>query len=94
MQLLEDETWHTKIEDIISLLEDIKDPKSIELLYKTAINVPDYDEMRSVAKKCLWALLAINTPEAMEKIYLLKRCDDVYIRDGAAMVLSKKENEM
>lgn len=86
LQLL-DETWHTSEEDIISILELIKDPKSIDKLYEVALNVPDYDDMRAVAKKCIWALSAINTPEAIQKLKLLEKVDDAIIKENAAFEL-------
>lgn len=89
MRLLE-ENWHTEQENIVSLLEDAMDPKSIEILYETAVNVPDYDEMRALAKKCIWALWAIKTPEANEKLKLLQRNNDEIIRDTATQALSEK----
>ncbi|WP_222594648.1 hypothetical protein, partial [Sphingobacterium faecium] len=57
LQLL-DEKWHISEEDIISVLELIKDPKSVNKLYEVALDVPDYDEMRAIAKKCIWSLSA------------------------------------
>jgi len=86
LQLL-DEEWHISEEDIISVLELIKDPKSVEKLYEVAINVPDYDDMRAVAKKCIWALSAINTAEAIEKLKLLEKIDDPIIKENAAFEL-------
>ena len=80
--------WHILEEDIIQVLEIIKDPKSIETLYELALFVPDYDEMRSLAKKCLYALSAINTKESIEKIKILSTFDDDIIRENALMILS------
>jgi hypothetical protein len=82
LQLL-DEKWHTLEEDIVNILELIKDPQSVSKLYDTAINIPDYDDMRALAKKCIWALSAINTPEAVKKLMLLQNSDDQIIRENA-----------
>ena len=78
-----DEDWHQSEEDIIEVLEIIKDPKSIDKLYEVAINIPDYDEMRAIAKKSIWALGAINTPEAIDKLNLLASMDDWIIKENA-----------
>ncbi len=86
LQLL-DEHWHISEEDIVSVLEIIKDPRSVERLYTVAINVPDYDEMRALAKKCMWALSAINTPEAIAKLKLLQNSDDMIIKENATFQL-------
>ncbi|MBB1139577.1 HEAT repeat domain-containing protein [Myroides sp. WP-1] len=88
LQLL-DENWHTSEEDIISVLELIKDPRSVNKLYEVAINVPDYDEMRALAKKCMWALSAINTQEAIQKLELLQNCDDLILRENATFQLEQ-----
>lgn len=91
--LLLDEKWHISEEDIVSVLELIKDPKSIDKLYDVAINVPDYDEMRALAKKCMWALKAINTPEAIEKLRLLQNTDDQIISENATFHLERLVNK-
>lgn len=88
LQLL-DEKWHISEEDIISILELIKDPKSIDKLYEFAIDFPDYDEMRAIAKKCIWALSAINTPEAIQKLKLLEKVDDPIIKENATFELGQ-----
>jgi hypothetical protein len=92
--LLLDEDWHTSEEDIVELLEIIKDPKATNKLYEVAINVPDYDEMRALAKKCMWALSSINTNESIEKLKKLAKSDDSLIAENALFHLEKviKEN--
>lgn len=91
--LLLDEKWHISEEDIVSVLELIKDPNSIDKLYDVAINVPDYDEMRALAKKCMWALRAINTPEAIEKLKLLQNSDDPIISENATFQIENIFNK-
>lgn len=88
LQLL-DEKWHTSEEDIVGVLELIKDPKSVDQLYEVAINVPDYDDMRALAKKCMWSLSAINTPEAIQKLKLLQSCNDPIIEENATFQLEQ-----
>lgn len=88
LQLL-DEKWHISEEDIISVLELIKDPKSVDKLYEVALDVPDYDDMRAIAKKCMWALSAVNTPEAIQKLKLLKKVDDPIIKENAIFQLEE-----
>ncbi|MBL7977136.1 MAG: HEAT repeat domain-containing protein [Bacteroidetes Order II. Incertae sedis bacterium] len=88
LQLL-DEKWHTSEEDIISVLELIKDPKSVDKLYEVALDVPDYDDMRAIAKKSIWALSAVNTPEAIQKLKLLEKVDDPIIKENATFQLEE-----
>lgn len=92
LQLL-DEKWHASEEDIVSVLELIKDAKSIDKLYEVAINVPDYDDMRALAKKCMWALSAINTPEAIQKLKMLEKADDPIIKENATFQLEQVLNK-
>lgn len=77
------ESWHTAVEDIISVLEIIKDPNSVNDLYIRTINVPEYDDMRAIAKKCMWALFEINTTESKDKLILLSKIDDEIISENA-----------
>jgi hypothetical protein len=84
-----DEKWHKSEEDIVSVLELIKDPASIDKLYEIAINVPDYDDMRALAKKCMWALSAINVPEALQKLKMLKNSNDSIIKENATFQLEQ-----
>ncbi len=86
-----DEKWHTSEEDIVNVLEIIKDPRSINKLYDLAINVPNYDDMRALAKKCMWALKAINTVESFEKLKLLKKSKDPIIKENATFQLKTSE---
>lgn len=86
LQLL-DEKWHISEENIVSVLEQIKDPRSVDKLYEIAIDIPDYDEMRALAKKCIFALAAIQTPEAVDKLRLLGESDDDIIKENALSAL-------
>lgn len=88
-----DDHWHTAEEDIVEALEIIKDPKSIDKLYDVAIKVPDYDDMRSLARKCMYALSAINTPEAIAKLELLQGSNDPIIKENATFQLEQVVNK-
>lgn len=82
--LLED--WHHQHENIASLLQDLKDPSSIECLYQTALThfaYLDYDEAYALAVKCIWALGDINTDDAKGKLLLLAHSDNDIIRENA-----------
>lgn len=88
-----DEDWHSSEEDIVSLLELIKDPKSVDKLYDVAINIPEYDDMRALAKKCMWALSSINTSESVKKLILLKESNDPIIKENATFQLKEVINK-
>ena len=88
-----DQKWHILIEDVVEVIGLTKDPKAINKLYEVAINVPDYDEMRALAKKCIYALVLINTPEAIEKLRILEKSDDPIIQENAAFQLDHLTNQ-
>ncbi|MBK9391745.1 MAG: hypothetical protein IPN68_16720 [Bacteroidetes bacterium] len=81
--------WHDRHEDIVMTLLEIKDPLSIDCIYKAALHIPAWDEGRSLAKKCIWALKAIGTSDAIDKIEKLANLDDVIIREVASMNLGR-----
>lgn len=81
--------WHCCHEDIVLLLEEILDPKSVHCLYKTVMNVSDYFDGRSLVKKCIWTLGAINTVEAIEKLNLMLEIEDEVIKEVVTMQLNK-----
>lgn len=85
--ILIDSKWHTFEEDIVNLLEEVADPRAVEKLYQVAIDIPDYDDMRALAKKCMWALRAINTKESIEKLTTLKNHKDEIISENAVFML-------
>lgn len=90
---LAEEDWHLDIEVVVEIIELTKDPKAVNKLFELAVNVPDYDEMRALAKKCMYALAAINTPEAIEKLMILKESDDPIIQENAAFQLEYLTNQ-
>lgn len=84
-----DKRWHISEEDIVQVLELIKDPKSVEKLYQVAVHVPEYDDMRALAKKCMWALSAIKTSESIKKLEQLEASMDSIISENAKFQLEQ-----
>jgi|GEM_PF-4595722 len=83
--------WHFSQEDIAMMLEEIKDPISVECLYIAALNIPDHDDGCSLAKKCIWALGSINTSPAIEKLKLLAGNNNYIISEVAKMELDNRQ---
>lgn len=80
------EDWHFSHEDIVSLLQGIKSPKSIDTLYKTALTefeYLNYDDTYALARKCIHALGEINTEKAKEKLILLAQSNIPIIKEKA-----------
>lgn len=86
------ETWHYGHESIVWALQEIKSPRTVEVLFKTAfakISYLDYDDTghNSLRLHCIWALGEINTPEAKEKLKLLTQSDDPMVKERATHML-------
>lgn len=86
------ESWHYRHEDIASLLQDTKSPTSIEALNSAimeSFEYLDFDDSYSLAVKCIWALGAIGTSDAMGKLGELSKSDNTIIRDNATKQLKR-----
>ena len=87
------EPWHYQHENIVSLLQELKAPQSVDALY-TAIfshfKYLDYDDSFSLARKCIHALGDINTAYSREKLTLLTSSDIPIIREKAQKQLNYK----
>jgi hypothetical protein len=63
--------WHPRHEDLVSALQKMKNPASVEALCTAATThhaYLDYDELFGLARKCTWALADIGTPLARKKL--------------------------
>ncbi|MHB8065639.1 MAG: hypothetical protein ACYDG2_23975 [Ruminiclostridium sp.] len=86
------ETWHFQHENIASIFQKIKSPKTVECLYKTALTQFEYlefDDAFALAVKCIWALGDINTTESREKLILLTQSENEIIKDNATNQLNR-----
>jgi HEAT repeat protein len=88
------EDWHTQHENLIGNLQEIADPQTIPAIkraidLKTSLLYLEYDDYGSYYKKCLWALQAIGTPEAISAIEDCTYSRDSLLRDQALHRLSK-----
>jgi hypothetical protein len=71
-----EEDWHHSHEDIADALQDIRGPSTVDRLYRAALRKHDYlayNDSKSLAVKCIWALHDIGTYEAVEKLKLLSQ---------------------
>jgi hypothetical protein len=55
-------------EDLVDTLAEIADPSSVDCLRDTFRWRPPWDEFGQLARKAVWALRGIDTPEALEVI--------------------------
>lgn len=90
---LADETWHFQHENIASIFQKIKSPKTVECLYKTTLTQFDYlefDNSFALAVKCIWALGDINTVESRKKLELLTQSENEIISKNAIYQLKRQ----
>lgn len=91
------EDWHISHEDIIRQLQDAEDPRAIPFLkqvieLKPRMDYLDYDDYGAFYKKCLWALKAIGTEEAIAVIRDCASSNIEALRDEARYRLTKIES--
>ena len=79
--------WHRSHEDLVDMLGEIADEQAVDCVYKTALDVPPYDEGRALARKCIWALKDIGTSDAFDRLKLLAQSEDPIIKETAMLNL-------
>lgn len=70
-------------ENIIDMLGEVGTEECVDSIYHAALRIPDYDDARSYARKCIWALRDIGGAKAAEKLRLLSMHEDPLIREHA-----------
>lgn len=86
--------WHFLHENIVSILQQLRSPESIEILYQTAkkeYKYLDYDDTHSLARKCMFALGDIATPEAIEKLKLLLHSPNTDLQEYAKEQFNRED---
>jgi hypothetical protein len=89
--------WHYQHEDIASWLQGLRVPATADALAKAALIKHDYmdaDDSHPFARKCIWALADIGTPEARAHLESLARADDTEIAAYAQRRLDKWNEEL
>lgn len=84
--------WHFQHENIAKMLQKLKDPLSVNYLFKAAMAEYDYlayDDSNSLAVKCIWALGDINTSSSRDKLTLLANSDTPRIKKSALHQLDR-----
>lgn len=75
---LAEASWHQWHEDVVNMLDELRDPASVDVLYRVALSrhpYRDYDEHEALGVKCVWALYKIGTEPAVERLVQLMGCD-------------------
>lgn len=78
-------------ENIVDVLAEIRNPASVECLRDALWWEPEWDEFRNLAVKCIWALAAIGTPDAVAAIREVADSESIKVRRAAEYELQRFE---
>ncbi|WP_137940507.1 hypothetical protein [Chitinivorax sp. B] len=84
------EGWHMQHENIAMILKELKSPNSVDYLYQAALaSFPylDYDESYALGVKCIYALRAIGTSDARERLLSLASGENKTLAENAKRLL-------
>jgi hypothetical protein len=87
---------HHSHEDIVSGLQQLKDPRAVDVIYQAAFVNHEYlayDEFFGLARKCTWALADIGTGEAFAKLELLAASNNPVIAGYAQKRIDNWQKE-
>jgi hypothetical protein len=90
-------TWHQSHEDLARLLQDARDPDTVDALFHAAtlrLAYLDYNNSEAFNRKCIWALVDVGTPDAKSRLAELARIDDPMIAGFAQRRLDRWEREL
>jgi hypothetical protein len=85
--------WHTRHEELVSILGKYKSPATVDALYHATQWIPeylDYDDARALAHKAIWALGGTPGPEATEALTRLLTDKDEDLHEPAAQQLRRR----
>lgn len=86
------EDWHFQHENVAMILQKLKQPESVDSLYR-AIQIDfeylSYNDCEALITKCAWALGDINTDYSKEKLRLLSHSDNKIVADAALYQLNR-----
>ncbi|MER7519910.1 HEAT repeat domain-containing protein [Streptomyces sp. NPDC126499] len=85
--------WHTRHEDVVSVLGKLRSPRAVPTLALATRWVPehlDWDENRALAVKAIWALGAVPGPEARKALEDVRDDENEIIRENAVKQLARR----
>jgi hypothetical protein len=90
---LSDADWHHSHEDLVMALDDLRDKRAIDAFYPAALKLHpylDYDDVRALARKAIWALGNLADPIADEKLRQLAQADHGIVSEFATEQLKRR----
>jgi PBS lyase HEAT-like repeat len=92
--VLADADWHERHADVVDGLAKLREPVSVDVLYRAALvqhYYLEYDEAYSLGVKCIYALGDIQTPEAVDRLRKLLSSGNGVLESEAAAQLDDIE---
>lgn len=86
--------WHYQHENVLSALDELRQPAAVDALYHATQWIPeylDYDESRALATKAIWGLGNTPGPEAEQALTRLLNSNDEIVREGAKAQLARRK---
>lgn len=93
---LADEGWHTQHENVVDGLAVLHSPLSVDTLYRTALarfEYLEYDEAFALGVKCIWALGALKSEDAVVRLRELSSCGNQILEENARAQLARLREE-
>jgi len=85
--------WHVRHEDVISALDKLHSPETVEALFRATQWIPkslEYDDSRALAVKAIWALGKIPDTKAETKLEALARSENAILQKNAVEQLKRR----
>jgi hypothetical protein len=85
--------WHHSHEDVVSALDKLRSPQTVEALFEATQWIPkslEYDGTRALAVKAIWALGRIPGVQAEAKLALLARSSNPILRGVAEEQMKRR----
>jgi hypothetical protein len=90
---LSDAEWHHSHEDVVTVLGELRDTRTVEALYRAALIIHphlEYDGCRALAVKAIWALGKLSDTIADQKLRFLAESSDSVVRADAQKQLYRR----
>lgn len=94
---LSDADWHQRHEDVVTALDNLRDPRAIDALDRAAFKLHpylDYDDTRSLADKAIWALANLSDATADQKLRSLAESGEPVLAKYAREQLYRKSGRV
>ena len=92
------EDWHQQHEDVVLVLQDLKDGRAAQPLYRAATirfdHLARWNNLREFQRKCTWALADIGSENARAYLQELARVDDEHLAEYAQRRLDHWDAEL